>query len=53
MRKLPVPPLKDAHLIEGVALEPIDQLGFERLHLAGHAERAVIHVAAGAARDLA
>ena len=46
-------PLQDTDLVESVTLEPVDQLRVERRHLSGHAERAVIHVAAGAARDLA
>ena len=46
-------PLQHADLIESVVLQPIDQLQFEGLNLAGHAEGAVIHVASGAAGDLA
>ena len=36
-----------------MVLQALDQLGFEGLDLAGDAERAVIHVPAGAAGDLA
>ena len=39
--------------IEGVVLQPVDQVALERRDLAGYAERAVVHVAAGAAGDLA
>ena len=46
-------PLQHADLIEGVVLQPIDQLRFKGLNLAGHAEGAVIHMASGAAGDLA
>ncbi len=35
-----------------MVLELLDGLGVKRLRLAGHAERAVVHVAAGAAGDL-
>ena len=51
--ELAVAPLQHADLIEGVVLQPIDQLRFEGLDLAGHAEGAVVHVASGAAGDLA
>ena len=45
-------PLQRLHGIEGVRLEALDQLGLERLDAAGDAESAVVHVPAGAARDL-
>ena len=45
-------PLQHADLIEGVVLQPVDQLGLEGRDLAGHAECAVVHVAPGTAGDL-
>ena len=51
--ELAVAPLQHADLVEGVVLEPVDEFGVERRDLAGDAEGAVVHVAAGAAGDLA
>ena len=51
--ELAVAPLQHAHGIEIVALEALHHLGLEGIGLAGHAEGAVIHVAAGTARHLA
>ena len=51
--ELAVAPLQHAHAVEVVRLEPLDGVGVERLGLAGDAEGAVVHVAAGAAGDLA
>ena len=48
-----VAPLQHAHAVEVVRLEPLDDVGIERLGVAGDAEGAVVHVAAGAAGDLA
>ena len=48
-----VAPLQDAHGLEVVRLQSLDRVGIERLRRAGDAERPVVHVAAGAARDLA
>ncbi len=45
-------PLQDAHLIEGVGLETLDQLRVERADLSRCPERAVVHVAPGASGDL-
>ena len=45
--------MQHAHLVEGMVLQPVDEFGLEGRDLAGHAERAVIHVASGAAGDLA
>ena len=45
--------MQDADLIESVVLQPLNQLRLQRLHLSGHAERAVVHVPSGAAGDLA
>ena len=36
-----------------MSLEAVDEIGRQGLHCAGDAERAVVHVAAGAAGDLA
>ena len=48
-----VAPLQDAHGIEGVVLERLDDLGVEGRAAPGGAEGAVAHVAPGAAGDLA
>ena len=44
--ELAVPPLQHADRIEGMVLQPVDQVGLEGRDLARHAECAVIHVAA-------
>ena len=49
----PVAPLQHLHRIELVRLEALHEVGAERLDIAGHAERAIVHVPAGAASDLA
>ncbi len=46
-------PLQHADLIEGVALQPVDQVGVERRDLAGDAESSVVHMPSSAASDLA
>ena len=51
--ELAIAPLQHADRIEGVVLQPVDQIGLERSDLTGHAERSVIHVTPGAAGDLA
>ena len=51
--EIAVAPLQHAHAIEVVRLEPLDRVGIERVRRAGDAEGAVVHVAAGAAGDLA
>ena len=51
--ELSIAPVQHADLVEGVVLEPVDKFDLERRDLAGDAERAVIHVASGAAGDLA
>ncbi len=48
-----VAPLQRAHAVEVVRLEPLDGVAIQRLGRAGDAEGAVVHVAAGAAGDLA
>ncbi len=48
-----VAPLQDAHRIVAMAFDAGDDLFVERFGLGGHAERAVVHVTPGAARDLA
>ncbi len=45
--------MQRADIVEGVRLEALDEIGVERLGAAGDAERAVIHVPAGATGDLA
>ena len=49
---LAVAPLEHLDAVERMRLQPIDHVGRERLGIAGDAERAVVHVAAGAAGDL-
>ena len=48
-----IAPLQRANAIEAVRLETFDRIGVDRLGAARHAEGAVIHMPAGAARDLA
>ncbi len=48
-----VAPLQRADGVEGVRLEALDEIGVERLGGARDAEGAVVHMTAGAARDLA
>ena len=48
-----VAPLQHAHAVEIVVFQPVDGFLFEGFGLAGAAEGAVVHVAAGAAGDLA
>ena len=45
-------PLQRLHAVERMRLQPLDDVGGERLHAACHAERAVVHVPAGATGDL-
>ena len=45
--------MQHADLVERMILQPVHQVALERRHIAGHPERAVIHVAPGAAGDLA
>ena len=52
-RKFPVAPLQDADRLEIVVLEAPHRFIVERFGLAGHAERAVVEVAAGPAGHLA
>ena len=46
-------PLQRLDAVEGVRLQPLDEIGRERLDAARHAERAVVHMPAGASGDLA
>ena len=48
-----VAPLQQFDAVEVVALEPLDQIGVERFGAARHAEGAVVHIAPGAAGNLA
>ncbi len=48
-----IAPLQTAHAVEGVVFQPLDHVGVERLRRSRDAECAIVHVAAGAAGDLA
>ena len=48
-----VAPLQDLDRLELVIFQRVDEIGGEGLDVAGDAEGAVVHMAAGAARDLA
>ncbi len=50
--ELPIAPLKDLHRVEGMSFEPFNEVIFERLDVTSDAERAIVHVPTGAARDL-
>ena len=46
-------PLEGLDAVEGVRFQPLDEIGRERLNAARDTKRPIVHVAAGAARDLA
>ncbi len=48
-----IAPLQHAHVVEGVRLEALDEIGLERLAVACNSECAVVHMTAGATGDLA
>ena len=51
--ELAVAPLQNPDALEVVRFQPLDQIAIERFGATRHAKRAIVHVAAGAAGDLA